>query len=121
MSSELWTKCMLEGDELNQVTWRLLSEDIGSLYGGTTITELPDLEKLITDNQIFLDPPHDEHVTGGPNAGNWKYNVWTATVSSRCRGYTNKHGIKNCVGRGAGETPRIAILRAIVASFGDPK
>lgn len=112
MSDALWKKCMLEGPALVRAVEGLLG--IGKY-------ELPDLEELIEKNQIFLDPPHDEHVTGGPNAGNWKYNCWTATVSSRCRGYTNEHGIANCVGRGAGETPRIAILRAIVASFGDPK
>jgi hypothetical protein len=80
---------------------------------------------IIERDQIFLDPPHEVHYNGGPNAGWKRYDQWTATVSARTRTLplndTPKAlGMPGGVGRGAGETPLIAAMRAKVAShYGD--
>jgi len=75
---------------------------------------------LIERDQIFLDPPHDTHAHGGPNAGWHRTHGWSATVSARTRRYPNHAdpALPGCVGRGAGPTPLIAAMRAFVASFG---
>jgi hypothetical protein len=76
---------------------------------------------IIERDQIFLQPPRDVHYNGGPNAGWKRYDQWTATVSARTRTYRNPNKdaadlFPGCVGRGAGETPLIAAMRAKVAS-----
>lgn len=80
---------------------------------------------IIERDQIFLDPPHDVHYNGGPNAGWKRYDQWSATVSARTRTLPPNEtlkalGMPGGVGRGAGETPLIAAMRAKVAShYGD--
>ena len=80
---------------------------------------------IIEKDQIFIDPPHDAHYNGGPNHGWRRYDHWSATVSARTRRLPPKNDIAKelglgGVGRGAGETPLIAAMRAKVAShYGD--
>lgn len=76
---------------------------------------------LIESNQVFLSPPHSKHVSGGLAAGWRTENDWTATVSARVRTYRepgDEGWVKDQgrVGRGAGATPLIAAMRAIVTS-----
>lgn len=76
---------------------------------------------IIERDQIFLNPPSEVHYNGGPNNG-WKiYDHWRATVSARTRTLPPKNEFQESfnvrgVGRGAGETPLIAAMRAKVAS-----
>ncbi|WP_233343661.1 phage protein NinX family protein [Burkholderia cepacia] len=80
---------------------------------------------IIERDHIFLDAPHDRHIHGGPNAGWHNEPQWSATVSARTRTWsTGKDDIANLVGgrvgRGRGENPMVAAMRAKVAShFGD--
>ncbi|WP_027798301.1 phage protein NinX family protein [Paraburkholderia dilworthii] len=75
---------------------------------------------IIERDQIFIQPPSEVHYNGGPNHGWRRYDHWRATVSARTRTLPpNEMGIGG-VGRGAGETPLIAAMRAKVAShYGD--
>lgn len=110
--SSLWNRVMLEGPELARAAERVL---------GLGYLELPDMEKLIEQNRVYVQPPHRQHVHGGPNAGWTDFKCWTATVSASCRTYPNPHDpeLPSCVGRGMGATLREAVLRAIVHSFGE--
>jgi hypothetical protein len=80
---------------------------------------------IIERDQIFLDPPSDVHYNGKLFHGWVSYADWRATVSSRTRTYPNPNfsdpeNWPGCVGRGAGETPLIAAMRAKVSShYGD--
>ncbi len=82
---------------------------------------------LIELDQIFVQPPSTQHVSGGPNAGWHRYDHWRATVSARTRTWSSRPedpalqlGVGGRVGRGAGETALIAAMRAKVAShYGD--
>ncbi|MBR8344679.1 phage protein NinX family protein [Burkholderia ambifaria] len=80
---------------------------------------------IIHRDQIFLDAPHEIHIHTGPCAGWSEESKWSATVSARTRTWsTGPNDIANMVGgrvgRGRGETPMIAAMRAKVAShFGD--
>jgi len=80
---------------------------------------------IIERDQIFLDPPQDVHYNGGLNHGWKRYDHWRATVSARTRTLPPKNEVQESlsargVGRGAGETPLIAAMRAKVAShYGD--
>ncbi|NSX15012.1 hypothetical protein HTY52_13090 [Cupriavidus taiwanensis] len=118
MTIELWNKCALEG--------RALDERVASLLG---IWEMPFStdwtcgRPLVERNQVFLQPPTTVHVNGGPNAGWHQYPFWRATVSADVRTYPNPNAIPGlrtggCVGRGMGDTPLVAAMRAIVMSFG---
>lgn len=78
----------------------------------------------IEQHQVFLDAPHDVHRAyrsrGGSIKGTWAtIPDWEATVSARVRTYPNPTdpSYPGCVGRGHGETPPLAICRAVVASF----
>jgi hypothetical protein len=110
----MWTKVMLEGAELDAAVARVLD-----LPPVAYSTDWAAGGLLIEQNEVFLDPPHDMHVHGGPNAGWNRYTVWTATVSSRVRTYPVTGQKQGHVGRGAGPTALIASMRAIVASFGE--
>ncbi|MDE2470453.1 MAG: DUF2591 family protein [Bradyrhizobium sp.] len=75
----------------------------------------------IESDQIFLQPPSDVHYNGGPNHGWQRYDYWRATVSARTRTLPPGNAVQEAlnvrgVGRGAGETPLIAAMRAKVAS-----
>lgn len=80
---------------------------------------------IIERDQIYVQPPCDVHYNGGPNAGWKRYDEWTATVSARTRTLPPQNELSKMighggVGRGAGETPLIAAMRAKVAShYGD--
>jgi hypothetical protein len=80
---------------------------------------------IIERDQIYVQPPRDVHYNGGPNAGWKRYDEWTATVSARTRTLPPENELSKMighggVGRGAGETPLIAAMRAKVAShYGD--
>ncbi|WP_338523324.1 phage protein NinX family protein [Pseudomonas batumici] len=78
---------------------------------------------LIQSWQIFIDPPHDVHRANydektGKVKGCWQtYESWHATVSARvCTTPPKVPGFPGGVGRGEGETPLIAICRAIIAA-----
>ncbi|WP_429499064.1 phage protein NinX family protein [Robbsia andropogonis] len=80
---------------------------------------------IIERDQIYLSPPHDAHYYGGPNAGWKRYDDWSATVSARTRTLPPNSvqlALKTGggVGRGRGDTPLLAAMRAKVAShYGD--
>ncbi|WP_347558529.1 phage protein NinX family protein [Robbsia sp. KACC 23696] len=80
---------------------------------------------IIERDQIYLSPPHDAHYYGGPNHGWKRHDDWSATVSARTRTLPpNEMQITlrtgGGVGRGRGETPLLAAMRAKVAShYGD--
>ena len=80
---------------------------------------------IVERDQIFLNPPSEVHYHGGSNNGWRQYDHWRATVSARTRtlppeGELGKLIGSGGVGRGAGETPLIAAMRAKMAShYGD--
>ncbi len=85
---------------------------------------------IIEREQIYLEPPHEVHATNydkdGKLRGVWRtYETWHATVSARTRTWSKgpddpPNMIGGRVGRGEGETPLIAAMRAYVESvFGD--
>jgi hypothetical protein len=83
---------------------------------------------IVHRDEIFLQPPSDEHHHGGSTPGWNRYDYWRATVSARTRVWFKPEdklpgallGERGRVGRGAGPTPLIAAMRAKVAShFGD--
>lgn len=80
---------------------------------------------IIERDQIFLQPPSEVHYNGGPNHGWRRYDHWRATVSARTRTLPPANETQEAfkirpIGRGAGETPLIAAMRAKVAShYGD--
>jgi hypothetical protein len=88
-------------------------------------TKWSDGGPIIERDQIFLQPPSEVHYNGGPNHGWHRYDHWRATVSARTRTLPPQGELgtmigKGGVGRGAGETPLIAAMRAKVAShYGD--
>jgi hypothetical protein len=110
----MWGRVMLEGIELDAAVARVLD-----LPAAAYSTDWAAGGLLIEQNQIFINPPHDVHVNGGPHAGWNRYNVWTATVSKRVRSYPVDGQAQGHVGRGAGTTCLVASMRAIVASFGE--
>lgn len=131
----IWTRCMLDGEELDKAValaegWELQRPSLGPRGGWRKGQNTDMLLSYSTDwnligpiifrDQIFLDPPHDVHVHGGPSAGWWRYNGWTATVSARIRTYPNPYDSKppGCVGRGCGNDPMVAACRAYLASKG---
>ncbi|SPA24537.1 conserved hypothetical protein [Cupriavidus taiwanensis] len=118
MGIELWNKCALEGQALDYRVAELLGIDARP-FSADWAAGGP----LVESNQIYLQPPTTEHVSGGPNAGWHKYPFWRATVSAAVRTYPNPNAIPGlrtggCVGRGMGSTPLVAAMRAIVNSFG---
>jgi hypothetical protein len=126
-SDKLWTRCNLEGDALNKRVCELLGRERGDTitypdYCGSWQLGGP----VIESNAIFLDPPHNMHVSYVKGGGQWvRFNHWTATVSSRTRTYPNPNFSDpesqkqfSCVGRGSGPTPLLAAMRAFVDSFG---
>lgn len=80
---------------------------------------------IVERDQIFLQPPSEVHYNGGPNHGWKRYDHWRATVSARTRTLPPKNEFQESfnvrgVGRGAGEAPLLAAMRAKVAShYGD--
>lgn len=80
---------------------------------------------IVDRDHTFLDPPHDAHYNGGPNAGWKRVNCWSATVSARTRTWSKgsddpANMVGGRVGRGSGETSLIAAMRAKVARhYGD--
>lgn len=106
--------CVLEGDELD----KRVAEVLG-LEPGPYSTDWRLGGPVLDENLIFLDPPHVVHMHGGPNAGTWRWNVWTATVSASKRTKPNPRNpeLPRVVGRGMGKTALIAAMRAVVASF----
>jgi hypothetical protein len=76
---------------------------------------------IIDKDQISLQAPSNEHVHGCSNTGGHRYDHWRATVSARTRTWLKSGDdpakLMGCpVGRGSGETPLIAAMRAKVAS-----
>lgn len=116
MSDDMWTRCMLDGAELDAAVARLLCIPVHAFS-----TDWAHGGPLIESNQIFIDPPRDVHINGGPNSGWTRFHQWTATVSSRTRTFPNPFSpvLPEWVGRGTGPTPLVAAMRAIVASFGE--
>jgi hypothetical protein len=128
---DLWTRCTLEGAALDHRVGQLLGLDVQIAENGRCVKRIDYAPQwsgqwapyepsarwvqggpLIESNQIFLDPPHEVH----SNPGGWsRFNVWTATVSTRVRMNPYHPGGP---GRGCGDTPLIAAMRAIVDSFG---
>ncbi|WP_447639530.1 hypothetical protein [Pandoraea norimbergensis] len=116
MNIDMWNKCALEGEELDRRVGELLNS--GDLpYSTSWAIGGP----LIESNEVFLEAPSRVHINGGPNNGWHDLPFWRATVSSRVRTYPNPNSAlyPGCVGRGMGETPLIAAMRAIVMSFGE--
>lgn len=112
MNEELWRKCLLSGTELDTAVARLLQ-----MPDGAYSTDWAIGGPLIDSQQIFLDPPTQVHLHGQ----GWVYfPYWKATVSSVVRTYRIDPDPlnKGAVGRGMGQDPLIATMRAIVASFG---
>lgn len=114
--SRLFSACMLEGEALDR--------RVAELNGGAAAAYSTDWNAagaIIFRDEIAITPPHDKHVSGGPNAGWWRYTQWTAVVSSRTRTRPNPNGgaiAPTMVGRGMGPTPLIAAMRAFVDSHG---
>jgi len=86
--------------------------------------------RIIEEDQIYLEPPHDVHASNfrpdGTLKGVWiTYEAWHATVSARTRTWSQgpddaANMVGGRVGRGEGPTPLIAAMRAKVAShYGD--
>lgn len=104
--SSLWTRCMLEGEALEDAVVRLLGS-------------LPFFEDLVTGQQIAIQPPHTVH----RNPGGWaRVEEWRATVSADVRTFPSPHPApfnNRWVGRGCGPDPVTACYRAVVASFGE--
>jgi hypothetical protein len=103
----------------------LIGTGAGDLEPYDPASDWADGGPIIERDQIFLQPPSTVHYNGGPNHG-WKvYEHWRATVSSRTRTLPPSSELAKAagiggVGRGAGETPLIAAMRAKVAShYGD--
>ena len=81
---------------------------------------------LITEYQIFIDPPHEVHKSmvtpDGKPKGCWQsYDTWHATISTTVAEKPSKHlwadfSLPGGPYRGEGEPPLIAICRALVAS-----
>lgn len=134
LTNSMWNHCRLSGLELDCkiaeleglpyfqkhfTCWLEATENTPTRFFGPS-EYWNDIGPIIHRDQIFLRPPHDMHVVGGPNAGWNHFHVWTATVSARIRTYTNQNGVNNCVGRGCGETPMLAAARAyVVSKIGD--
>lgn len=116
MSDTLWNRCLLEGDELDAKVAELEGLPTGAKFAPSCVWG--DGGPIIERDHIFIDPPHEAHVTGGPNGGWLRYNAWTATVSARTRKRPNPNdaSLPLTVGRGAGATPLIAAMRAYVDS-----
>ncbi len=107
ISINLWTRCMLEGEALEDAVIRLLGK-------------LPFFEDLVLTQQIAIQPPHTIH----RNPGGWeRIEEWRATVSADVRTFPSPHpssiGTWGWVGRGCGPDPVTACHRAVVASFGE--
>lgn len=131
----LWIRCMLEGDALDEAValhlgWHTYPDDVEGKLNWYDANKKWKCNKsafkpssdwasggpIIESNQIFLSPPRNLHIYGGPNHG-WHDYPWQATVSSRVRFYKNEAG-HECVGRGQADKPLVAAMRAFVASFG---
>lgn len=72
---------------------------------------------LIDDFQIYLRPPHNEHVNFGNGRGEWRdYPSWSATVSGRVGTTPSKAPglFPDGVARGSGPTALVAACRAVV-------
>lgn len=85
---------------------------------------------LIEQFQIFIDPPHEVHksmiTADGKPKGCWEsYDNWHATISTRVAEKPMNHlwadfSLPGGPYRGEGETPQVAICRAVVsAKLGD--
>lgn len=76
--------------------------------------------------QIFIEPPHEIHKSmvdsNGKPKGCWEsFDTWHTTISTRVAEKPKKHlwadfSLPGGPYRGEGETPQIAICRAVVAS-----
>ena len=124
--NDLFGNIKLEGDALNHAIGLLLGQDQHVPY----CTDWSYGGPLIEANQIFLDAPHEKHLNFGPGPdgvtrGDWVVEQrWTATVSAKVRTKPNPNmepgdplSHLTVVGRGAGPTPLIACMRAIVDSY----
>lgn len=109
----------------NQGEYILVGTGKGDLEQFSPSTDWAEGGPLIERDHIFLNPPSEVHYNGGPNHGWHRYDYWRATVSSATRTLEPKNEFQKSmnvrpVGRGSGETPLIAAMRALVAShFGD--
>jgi len=117
----LFERCKLEGRELDAKVSELEGFSVGIASVASYSTDWQHGGPILERDQIFLKPPHEAHVCGGPNAGWHQEYFWTATVSSRTRTRPNPNDseLPPTVGRGAGPTPLIAAMRAYVDSRSD--
>lgn len=115
--TSMFERCMVSPEQLDrEISTIVGSDEILAFstdwsYGGL----------LIERNHVQLTPPHDAHLNFGNGRGQWvKQNLWTATVSAgiRTRVNPNDPDLPRTVGRGCGETPLIAAMRAILDSYG---
>jgi hypothetical protein len=116
----MWQHVTLAGEALDAEVARVLN-----IPAGAYSTDWAVGGPLVDTNQVFIDPPHETHVHGGPQAGWHRHDYWSATVSARVRTYrptTDRFASglagRGHVGRGVGATALQAAMRAIVASFG---
>jgi hypothetical protein len=126
----MWENCALDGAELNAEVARLEGAPVEVRNGKAIhpdgmwpyeyryITDWSHGGPLIQREQIFVNPPHDAHVSGGDLSGWIRQNLWTATVSARTRTKPNPLDplFPPIVGRGSGPTALIACMRAYVDS-----
>lgn len=130
MRIDLYGNVELEGNELDEAIERLLKLKKNGVPTAPYSTDWSFGGPLIEQNQIFLDAPHQTHLNYGPGKdghtrGEWvQEHRWTATVSASVRTKPNpnfepddRFNHLTFVGRGAGPTPLIACMRAIVDSF----
>lgn len=114
----------LSGDETVAIVSQMYDSHVDH-FGYAPSSRWSEGGPIIERDQIFLDPPSEVHYNGGPNHGWRRYDHWRATVSARTRTLPPKNETQVAlnvrpVGRGAGETPLIAAMRAKVAShYGD--
>lgn len=136
--ANMWERCMLDGPELDRVVAALegwVKTDTGVMQRMSIAGEVIDVAYptdlvyhrngalvmgIIERDHIFLEPPHSMHRLGGSNDGWHRINYWTATVSSAIRTIPNSNDpeLPRVVGRGCGDNPRVAALRAYVVSMG---
>lgn len=115
--TSVYERCMLSGEALDK--------EISSIVESQTVcpfsTDWNFGGPLIERDHVYLVPPHDAHLNFGNGRVEWvKQNLWTATVSARTRTRLNPNDpeLPETVGRGCGETPLIAAMRAIADSYG---
>lgn len=115
----MWDKCNLEGDGLAAKASSLLQDQDFAFdtFGGARQL----FARVVETQQIYIDPPHsiERNMGHGKPREYERISQWRATVSARVRTYPNANlpHLGN-VGRGSGDDPVTAALRAIVNSFG---